>query len=210
MEKSLIFDLDGTLWDATECVKDGWNEALSEDNINMKLSYEDVTSFQGLTLAEISEKLLPDFSAEQRKKSIYKCENDAIKILRLRGGILYPDLLKTLTVLKKEYKLFLVSNCTKGYLDSFLDFHGTRKFFDDTECNGVTGLCKGENIKLILKRNNLKSGIYIGDTEWDKTAADYAGIPFVYALYGFGKDAGYKYKIEKFSDLPEILKKIKF
>ena len=42
------------------------------------------------------------------------------------------------------------------------------------------------------------------DSHYDKDAADYAGIQFVYAEYGFGKVDGYDYKIRAIEELPEI------
>lgn len=71
----------------------------------------------------------------------------------------------------------------------------------DYENPGRTGLSKGENINLIIRRNNLTAPIYVGDTEGDLNAARYAGIPFVYAKYGFGQVSEYDWVIEKFDDL---------
>lgn len=39
----------------------------------------------------------------------------------------------------------------------------------------------------MIKRNNLTSAVYIGDTQGDCNAAAEAGVPFVHAAYGFGK-----------------------
>ena len=58
---------------------------------------------------------------------------------------------------------------------------------------------KSENIKLIIERNNLKNAIYVGDTELDMEAAFAAGIPFVFAEYGFGNANNAKNKISCFS-----------
>ena len=69
----------------------------------------------------------------------------------------------------------------------------------------ATPLNKAENNKLIIKRNNLQSPIYVGDTQGDCNSAKEAGIPFVYCKYGFGKDVnGYDYAIDKFEDLLEL------
>lgn len=38
----------------------------------------------------------------------------------------------------------------------FFKAHKLDKYFIDYECPGRTGLPKGENIKLIVERNNLK------------------------------------------------------
>ncbi|MDQ0481828.1 phosphoglycolate phosphatase-like HAD superfamily hydrolase [Alkalihalobacillus hemicentroti] len=71
----------------------------------------------------------------------------------------------------------------------------------DFENPGRTGLSKGKNINLIIERNNLSTPIYVGDTEGDLNAARYAGIPFVYAKYGFGQVSEYDEVIEKFDEL---------
>lgn len=74
----------------------------------------------------------------------------------------------------------------------------------DYEIPSRTGLTKGENIKLIMERNNLSKPVYIGDTEGDLKASRYAGIPFVFAKYGFGNVTEYDYVIEKFDNLLEL------
>lgn len=50
----------------------------------------------------------------------------------------------------------------------------------------MTGLNKDENIKLIVKRNNLKNPVYVGDTQGDFLACKNANVPFIFAAYGFG------------------------
>lgn len=75
-------------------------------------------------------------------------------------------------------------------------------FFDeDYESYENIFLSKGENIKLVVSRNNLKNPIYVGDTKGDMEASYYAGIPFVYASYGFGKVESFDYKINDISEL---------
>lgn len=44
----------------------------------------------------------------------------------------------------------------------------------------------------------------MGDTESDLNASRYAGIPFVYANYGFGNVGEYDQVIEKFDDLLDL------
>ena len=56
----------------------------------------------------------------------------------------------------------------------------------DFECIGRTGKPKSENIRLIIERNGLKAPVYVGDTQWDFDAATAAGVPFIFAAYGFG------------------------
>ncbi len=53
--------------------------------------------------------------------------------------------------------------------------------------SGRTGMDKGKSIKLLMERNGVQNAVYVGDTEGDENAARYAGIPFIWASYGFGK-----------------------
>lgn len=100
--------------------------------------------------------------------------------------------------------MYIVSNCIEGYIESFLNSSNLTDYFKDYESNGRTKLSKGENIKLIIERNNIKKAIYVGDTISDKEAADYAKIPFVYASYGFGNVEQYDYKIDEINDILNI------
>ena len=68
---------------------------------------------------------------------------------------------------------------------------------------------KGSNIKLIMERNGIKNAVYIGDTEGDERASRAAGIPFIYAAYGFGKAIQPDAVIAKITELPERVKEIK-
>ena len=85
--------------------------------------------------------------------------------------------------------------------ETFYKYHKLENYFLDYENPGRTGLSKGENIKLIIDRSNLLKPVYVGDTESDLKASKYAGIPFVYAKYGFGDVNEYDLSIEKFDDL---------
>lgn len=60
---------------------------------------------------------------------------------------------------------------------------------------------KGQNIALIMERNNYQKAYYIGDTQKDKDACEFAKIPFVYASYGFGDVKDYEKKIDSFEEL---------
>jgi phosphoglycolate phosphatase len=52
-----------------------------------------------------------------------------------------------------------------------------------------------------MEQQGITSAIYIGDTQGDLEAARQAGIPFIFAAYGFGNPERWDTKIEKFEDL---------
>lgn len=203
---SIIFDLDGTLWDSRKEVCIAWNEVLKDFDIERKeITIEDMTSTMGMLLVDIGKKLFPDLDDEIMHKIINACCHKENEYLSKNGAKLFDNLELVLEKLSKKYKLFIVSNCNDGYIESFFAAHKLEKYFTDTECPGRTGLNKAENNKLIIKRNNLKSPIYVGDTQGDYNSAKEAGIPFVYAKYGFGKGVkGYDYEIDNIEELLEL------
>ena len=158
----------------------------------------------GLQLDEIGKRLFKNVKDKLRKELMDKCCDLECVYLAKDGGNLYPNVEKTLKTLSEKYKLFIVSNCQCGYIESFYEGHNLEKYFTDKLSAGETGLSKGENNKIIIERNNLKNPIYVGDTQGDKQSAIDADIPFVYAEYGFGSVNGYDYKIEKFEDLVKL------
>ena len=114
----------------------------------------------------------------------------------------FEDLEETLKAL--PYPLFIVSNCQSGYIETFLECCGLGKYFKDFECSGNTGNPKGENILEIIRRNEIKNAVYVGDTQGDCNASQVAGIPFIFAEYGFGNADRFDRKIKNIKELAEI------
>lgn len=195
--KNIIFDLDGTLWDSREQIIEAWKNVIPDININAK----DLDNLMGKTNAEYIKFLFPNFSDKEAEKLMKKCEIEEVKYLTQFGAKLYDNIIPIIKDLSKSYKLFIVSNCQKGYIGSFLEHYNLTEFFLDTECNGNTNKLKEENIKLLMNRNNLKQNqtCYIGDTQSDYNASLNNNIEFIWCRYGFGKFPNY----EKYVNKPE-------
>lgn len=199
---SIIFDLDGTLWNVIEAATSTWKVLLTKyPNIKKVVRPTDMEQCMGLQINEIGKKLFPDLDENLQMKLMKEfLENEQIYLIE-HGGMLFYKLEETLRELAEKYKLFIVSNCPDGYIQCFFKAHNLDKYFTDFECSGVTGLSKGENNKIIMKRNNLKSAIYVGDTIVDADSAKKAEIPFVFARYGFGNVGEYDYVIDSFEEI---------
>jgi phosphoglycolate phosphatase len=186
--KNIIFDVDGTLWDTTEAVATAWNRAISEsDGIDAVITSSVLKKEFGKPMDVIAINLFPDASERQRELLLEKCceyEHDVLR--ENKDNLLFPDVKKTIEKLSENYQLFIVSNCQSGYIELFMEKAGIEKYIKDYECFGDTGKSKGENIKLVIERNNLDDVVYVGDTQGDYEATVYAGIPFIFAKYGFG------------------------
>jgi len=208
-KKGIIFDMDGTLWDSAEGVAQSWTRIVNQEYDKERvISVEDVHGVMGKTMDKIAEILFPELEEAPRLELLDLCCKDENAYLREHGGVLYPELEETLTELRKQYHLYIVSNCQSGYIEAFLEHYGFGHYFEDIECFGNNGLQKGENIRRLAKRNGLTKAVYVGDIQGDYDATTEAGLTFIHAAYGFGTIAQKTARIECFKDLPEVVKDV--
>lgn len=210
MKKGIIFDLDGTLWDSASVVVEGFNDEIKLHNdTNYVLTEETLKSQMGKTAPQIAKVFFPDLKEERALELMSLCAKRERLYLAQRGGSLFDNLEETLKKLQaKGYKLYIISNCECGYIETFMSVHKLEKYFEDIECHQNTGLSKGENIKLLIERNLLNRAIYVGDTQGDCDATRLAGIPFVFAKYGFGNVENPDYTIHAFKEILEVADKV--
>lgn len=186
MIDSIIFDLDGTLWDSTDTVAKAWNCVIAEEtDLPLRLTGDDLKQLFGKLLPDIAAAIFPEESKQQQLELIDLCCQEEHRALLKYPGTLYPKLEGTLRTLSGSYRLFIVSNCEAGYIETFLGATGLSGYFTDHLCPGDTGVPKAGNITAIIKKHNLRSPVYVGDTSGDFQAAKEAGIPFIHAAYGF-------------------------
>jgi phosphoglycolate phosphatase len=204
---SIIFDLDGTLWDSTANVAVAWQKAKQQvDFIDDDFTQQTVRSITGMTYKAILEKLFPGLDEHKRTEFKNICAVNELEILNTKGGELYPQLEETLKYLFKRYKLFIVSNCQSDYIETFLNFSKLGHYFSGHQCYGTKNQPKAENIKDIIIDHRLKAPVYVGDTMGDYEACQKAGVPFIFASYGFGiVENGQLATIKTFADLAAIL-----
>lgn len=203
----IILDIDGTLWDTTPIVADAWNEVLKKrTDVAWRASSEKLKALFGRPLPEIASMTFTELSEKERLILIDACCEEEHRALEKTPGKVFEGVVETIKKLSEKYEICIVSNCQAGYIELTMKALGIEKYITDFECPGYTGLPKGENCKLVMERNNYKSAVYVGDTQGDADAAGFAGIPFVYCEYGFGKPDHYDYSIKKFPELLELLK----
>lgn len=202
---SIIFDVDGTLWDSTESVAASWNKAIREhSSLNLTLEPVSLSRVFGKTMTEIADTLFPSLSADERMKLLEVCFDEENRYLEDHPGILYPDVARTLKKLASRYPLYIVSNCQCGYIEVLLRTTGLGPYIKDHLCFGETQVPKGETIRKLIVKNRLQSPVYVGDTQGDADSCKTAGIPFIFAEYGFGDVPDARMRIQTFSDLAKL------
>lgn len=200
----IIFDLDGTLWDATDAICDSWIERLKQLGIPVTFTKDDLQACMGLPMTSFFEHIFPEMDTTERDRLREDVLNYENYYMEQHGGNLYEDLEETLRVLKQKYPLMIVSNCQDGYIQAFLAAHNLESYFSDIESFGHTGRLKADNIRMVVERNNLQNPVYVGDIQADSDASHEAGVPIVYAAYGFGEINDAEAQIEQFNELLEL------
>lgn len=211
MKKAIIFDMDGTLWDSADNVAISWNIAMEKFGYEREpINEADMQSVMGKTMDKIAEILFDKVEGEERKALLELACKEENDYLREHGGVLYPEIRKTMECLKEDYRLFIVSNCQAGYIEAFLDYYQFHDLVEDIECYGNNDKPKAENIQLICQRNGIaaEDAVYVGDIQGDYDSSMASGVKFIHAAYGFGTIDAEVVKIDAFSDLPKVVKTV--
>ena len=205
--ESLIFDIDGTLWDSRALVAEGYNAQLQDEGMErFSVDAEILKTVFGKVMTEIADILFAELPEEQRYPLLERCMERENQHLHQAASaeIGYPKVKETLEELVKKHRLFIVSNSQSGYPQLCIEKMGLGELISGHLCFGDTGTCKGETIKKLMKDHNITSACYVGDTQGDLDAAELAGMPFVYCAFGFGQVDHYWKKIDTFAQLLEL------
>ena len=99
---SIIFDLDGTLWDSSKEVCLAWKDTLKDLNVGRKeVTLEEMASCMGMLLIDIGKKLFPNLDDEQIAKVIDACCHKEVEYLTKNGATLFDNLEFVLDKLSK-------------------------------------------------------------------------------------------------------------
>jgi phosphoglycolate phosphatase len=197
---ALIFDLDGTLWDAAAASTYGWNLALEEMGLPQRVTIDGIRSVSGRPFPECVETLLPELSPASvaTLELLESRERTGIESI---AGDLYPDVADGLTRLAGRFPLFVVSNCPGWYLEEFFRHTGLAGHFTGWDCHGLSGVPKARMLLNLAAAHHLTRAVYVGDTQGDQTAAQGAGMNFAFVRYGFGRADGDGLSFADFGEL---------
>ena len=204
--ESLIFDIDGTLWDSRQLVAEGYNIQLEKEGLShLFVTAEDLQPLFGKVMTEIADTIFASIDPGERYDLMERCmatENDYLFANECRIG--YPKVKETLEALSKKYRLFIVSNSQCGYPELCIEKLGLGDCIEGHMCFGDTGTSKGQTILTLIRKHNIGPCIYIGDTQGDLEACREAGVPFIFCAYGLGKAESWDARIDSIEELLKL------
>lgn len=204
--ESLIFDIDGTLWDCRPLLVDAYNAQLEAEGLPPHITPDFLNPHLGKPMNIMADGLFPQVPAPERYALMDRCVVRLDQHLEAYASpaIGYDDLRSTMELLAKKHRLFIVSNGPKGYAQ----LAGSKLELADLISGylswGDTLKPKGQTILQLMQTHGIENAAYIGDTQGDLEACAEAGIDFIWSSYGFGTSETYQYKIDSFAQLATL------
>ena len=94
---AVIFDLDGTLWDATGCSCDIWNRVFDKyEEVKIRMTQEISAGLMGKTMEEIGDVLFPEMPIAKRRAITDDFGCEEVKYLQEKGAVLYSGMKDTI------------------------------------------------------------------------------------------------------------------
>ena len=207
--ESIIFDVDGTLWDSRALLAQAYNAQLQAEGIQgLHVTAEILKPLFGKPMDKLADGLFEGVvPAPERYRLMDRCITRMDAFMEEKAGphMGYPELLSTMEKLKENHRLFIVSNGQKGYPQMAANKLGLAHLMDGYLSWGDTGKSKGQTILQLMQTHGIENAVYIGDTQGDLEACREAGIPFVFTSFGFGQPESWYAKVDRFCDLLEVL-----
>lgn len=203
--KTIVFDIDGTLFKTDTYLVCSINKALHKLNLPL-LNEKKIISNIGLPSKEYYETLFPDYDQNTINRIKQEKKNNCYNTIKEKGE-LYNGVTKVLEILHENlYTLCICSNGRKEYIDFILDFYQIRKYFRVIKTY-IDNKNKTIMIKEIRKELGINKLIFVGDRIIDFKAASNNKCYSIGMTYGYGKHE-VSYSNCKADDTEELLSKI--
>lgn len=183
----ILFDLDGTLLNTLEDLKDSVNHTLAEFGCPER-TLDEVRSFVGTGARNLIRKSLPGRENDPDADTVLAVYQDYYATHSQVKTCPYPGILEALVEIRKEFPIAVVSNKPDRAVKPLC-----KDYFGDIYARGESDDCPRKPAPDMLLQTmaalGMDSCIYVGDSEVDITTAKNAGVKCLSVLWGFRDEA---------------------
>ena len=208
MKTAILFDLDGTLLDTLEDLKDAVNYTLRSKGYPER-TLEEVRCFVGNGARKLMELAVPAGADVEEALSDFRIYYNAHCQVKTRP---YAGIEAVLDVLKKEYPVAIVSNKPDSAVKTLCAdyFPGLYALGEAADCPRKPA---PDMVYKAMKELGVQKCIYVGDSEVDVLTAKNAGVPCISVLWGFRNreelvQAGADCFCEKTEEIPRKIEEL--
>ena len=180
MKTAIIFDLDGTLLDTLEDLKDAVNYALSRFGYPSRTT-EEVRQFVGNGAGRLIALSVPENADPAPVLALFQ-EYYALHCQEKTGP--YPGIPAALEELGREYPLAIVSNKPDAAVKTLC-----ARYFPGIYARGESADCPRkpapDMVRRAMETLGAEACVYVGDSEVDVATAQNAAVPCLSVLWGF-------------------------
>lgn len=194
MVQSLIFDMDGTLFQTDKILElslvDTFNHLRSLNKWDTVTPIDKYREIMGVPLPKVWEVLLPNHSDEVREQTDAYFLERLVENIRSGKGALYPNVKEVFSYLKaNNCSIYIASNGLTEYLNAIVSYYNLDKWVTETfSIQQIQTLDKGDLVKTILKKYDIKKAAVVGDRLSDIYAAKNNGLTAIGCNFDFAQE----------------------
>lgn len=216
MKKLCIFDLDGTLLDSLQDLKDSVNRILKKNSYPEK-TLDQVRSYVGNGLYKLLERSVPDGCDQKELDLLYKdflnyygehCNDQTSKYEGIEEMLIQLRNKGCLLAISSNKRNEQVQKLWKEHLFDLIDL----AIGEDPQ-RGIRKKPEADEVQFILKQLNIypEEAVYIGDSEVDIQTAKNSGLDSISVSWGFKtREFLEKNGASAIADTPEELVRLLF
>lgn len=211
MKTGILFDLDGTLLDTLEDLKDSVNYALAQYGCPPRTLGE-IREFIGNGAKKLIERSLPGKEDDPNVEEVLATYQSYYKTHSKIKTKPYQGIPEALAEISAKYPVAIVSNKPDAATKVLC-----KEFFGDVYARGESTDCPRKPAPDMLQKAmeaiGVEQCIYVGDSEVDVLTAKNLGVKCLSVLWGFRnrgelEQAGNRYFCEDPRDLPAMLEQM--
>ncbi|MEH6945367.1 HAD family hydrolase [Bacillus sp. JJ722] len=194
MLQSLIFDMDGTLFQTDKILElsldDTFNHLRSLHLWDTVTPIDKYREIMGVPLPKVWEALLPNHSNEVREQTDAYFLDRLVENIRSGKGALYPNVKEVFLYLKENNcSIYIASNGLMKYLQAIVSYYNLDHWITETfSIQQIQTLDKGDLVKTIIKKYDIKKAAVVGDRLSDINAAKDNGLIAIGCNFDFAQE----------------------
>lgn len=195
MSQSIIFDMDGTLFQTDKILEvsleDTFNHLRLLNKWDAVTPIDKYREIMGVPLPKVWETLLPNHSKEVREQTDAYFLERLIENISSGKGALYPNVYEVFSYLKEEgYSIYIASNGLTEYLKAIVGHYNLDDWVTETfSIEQIESLNKSDLVRHMIKKYDITSGAVVGDRLSDIKAAKDNGLVSIGCRFDFAQES---------------------